>query len=334
MSDTTVPMRAVAPIDRGPGGLAVAAALVTVLLWASAFVAIRDAGGEVSAGPLSLGRLLVAASVLGAIVAARRDALPQRADLPRLAVCGLLWFGAYNVVLNAAEQRVDAGTAAMLVNTGPILIALLAGLLLHEGFPRTLLAGCAIAFAGAVVIGLATSGRGLDAGWGAALCLAAAAAYAGGVVAQKPLLERTSALQVTFLACVVGALSCLPFAPDLVHDLRAASAPAVAWTIYLGAFPTALGFTTWAYALGRTTAGRMGATTHLVPPIAVVMAWVVLGETPPALALAGGALCLAGVFVARAGHRAVRLRAGALRDGGRDRGSSAPPACRAASDGS
>jgi drug/metabolite transporter (DMT)-like permease len=334
MSTTTVPLPSAAPTARGPGGPAIAAALVTVLLWASAFVAIRDAGAEVSAGPLSLGRLLVAAAVLGAIVAVRREALPPRADLPRLAVCGLLWFAAYSVVLNTAEQRVDAGTAAMLVNTGPILIALLAGVLLREGFPRTLLAGCAIAFAGAIVIGLATSERGVDAGWGAALCLAAAAAYAGGVVAQKPLLERTSALQVTFLACVVGGLACLPFAPGLVHDLRAASAPAVAWTVYLGAFPTALGFTTWAYALRRTTAGRMGATTYLVPPIAVVMGWVVLGEAPPALALAGGALCLAGVFVARGGHGALRRRGGALTDGGRDRGSSARPAYRAASDGS
>jgi drug/metabolite transporter (DMT)-like permease len=329
---TTLPASAETVADGRLDGAAVAAALVTVLLWASAFVAIRDAGAEVSAGPLSLGRLLVAAAALGAIVAIRREALPPRADLPRLAVCGLLWFAAYSVVLNTAEQRVDAGTAAMLVNTGPILIALLAGVLLHEGFPRTLLAGCAIAFAGAVVIGLVTSERGVDAGWGAALCLAAAAAYAGGVVAQKPLLERTSALQVTFLACVVGALACLPFAPGLVHDVRTASAPAVAWTVYLGAFPTALGFTTWAFALRRTTAGRMGATTYLVPPVAVLMGWALLGETPPALALAGGALCLAGVFVARGGRGALRGGAGALRAGGRGRGPSARPAYRAASD--
>jgi drug/metabolite transporter (DMT)-like permease len=194
----------------------------------------------------------------------------------------------------------------MLVNTGPIIIAVLAGLLLREGFPRALLAGCAIAFAGAVVIGAATSERGVDAGWGAALCLAAAAAYAGGVVAQKPLLERTSALQVTFLACAIATVVCLPFAPDLVHDVRGASATAVAWTVYLGALPTALGFTTWAFALSRTTAGRMGATLYLVPPVAVVLGWVVLAETPPALALAGGALCLVGVFVARGGRLSRR----------------------------
>jgi drug/metabolite transporter (DMT)-like permease len=291
-----------------PSPLALAAALVAVVLWASAFVGIRAAGEQLSPGPLSLARLLVGSAILGLLVAVRRERLPPRADVPRLVLCGLLWFAAYNVVLNAAERRVDAGTAAMLVNVGPVLIALLAGVLLREGFPRTLLVGCAVAFAGAVVIGLATSARSVDAGWGAALCLAAAGAYAGGVVAQKPLLERTSALQVTFLACAVGAVACLPYAPALIDELGRARSSAVGWTVYLGAFPTALGFTTWAYALRRTTAGRMGATTYLVPPLTIVMGGLFLHETPPALAVAGGTLCLAGVFVARGGRR-PRLRA-------------------------
>src|SRR5215210_5331211 len=272
--------------DRRSERLALVAALVTVALWASAFVGIRAAGRDLSAGPLTLGRLLVGAAALGVLVVARREALPPRADIGRLLACALLWFGAYNVLLNAAEQRVDAGTAAMLVNVGPLLIALLAGVLLGEGFPRALLVGCAVAFAGTVVIGWATSERGVDAGWGAALCLAAAAAYAGGVVAQKPLLARTSGLQITFLACVIGAAACLPFAPALVREAGDASAGALAWTAYLGIVPTAIGFTTWAYALKRTSAGKMGATTYLVPPLAVLMGWSMLGETPPALALA------------------------------------------------
>lgn len=285
--------------ERHADTAALAAAIVTVVVWASAFVGIRAASDDLSAGPLSLGRLVIGALVLGVVVAFRGDHLPPRRDLPRLVVCGLLWFGAYNVLLNAGEQDVDAGTAAMLVNVGPVLIALLAGVLLREGFPRALLLGCAVSFAGAVIIGAATSGRSIDAGWGTALCLAAAVAYAGGVVAQKPLLERTSALQVTFLACVVGVLACLPFVPSLLSELGTADGSSIAWTVYLGVFPTAIGFTTWAYALKRTTAGRMGATTYLVPPLAIVMAWVLLGETPPSLALLGGLLCLGGVSLSR-----------------------------------
>ncbi len=84
-----------------------------------------------------------------------------------------------------------------------------------------------------------------------------------------------------------------------MRELGDAPASSVAWTAYLGVFPTAIGFTTWAYALKRTSAGKMGATTYLVPPIAVLLGWAILGETPPALALAGGALCLVGVAVTR-----------------------------------
>jgi drug/metabolite transporter (DMT)-like permease len=51
----------------------------------------------------------------------------------------------------------------MRANTGPILIAVLAGLFLAEGFPPRLIVGCLIAFAGTVVIGLATSGAPLAA---------------------------------------------------------------------------------------------------------------------------------------------------------------------------
>lgn len=289
-----------------PNRLAVGAALTTVVLWASAFVGIRAARVDITAGPLSLARLVVAALVLGVVVTWRKEALPPRRDVPRLVLCGLLWFAAYNVLLNEAERRVDAGTAAMLVNVGPILIALLAGLLLKEGFPRALLLGCAVAFVGAIVIGIATSGEQLDAGWGAALCLAAAATYAGGVIAQKPLLERTGALQITFLACVIGAVVCLPFAPGLVDEVGRADTPAILWAVYLGVFPTAVGFTTWAYALKRTSAGKMGATTYLVPPLAILIAWLLLDETPPALALAGGLLCLAGVAITRGLHLPLR----------------------------
>jgi drug/metabolite transporter (DMT)-like permease len=295
--------------------LPLAAALLTVALWASAFVGIRSAGRDISPGALSLCRLVVGALALGAVIAWRREPLPARRDLPAIVLCGVLWFGVYNVALNEAERRVDAGTAAMLVNIGPIFIAILAGLFLREGFPRTLVAGCAVAFAGVVVIGLATSEHGVEAGWGAILCIVAALAYAIAVTAQKPVLARVSGLQVTFLGCAIGAVACLPFAPTLAGDIGAARGSTIAWAIYLGIVPTAIGFTTWAYALARTTAGRMGSTTYLVPPLAILMAWAILGEAPPALAFAGGVLCLAGVGVARGQLQRLRRRAPAAAPG-------------------
>ncbi|MFD8640449.1 DMT family transporter [Streptomyces zaomyceticus] len=287
--------------------LALAAAGVTVVLWASAFVSIRSAGEAYSPGALALGRLLAGVLVLGTVLLIRREGLPQRAAWPGIVVSGLLWFGVYMVVLNWGEQEVDAGTAAMVVNIGPILIALLGARFLKESLPPRLLAGMAVSFAGAVTVGLSMSGGssgGHASVLGVLLCLLAAAAYAGGVVAQKPALAHGSALQVTTFGCLVGAVACLPFAGQLVEEAARAPLAATLNMVYLGVFPTALAFTTWAYALARTTAGRMGATTYAVPALVVLMAWLFLGELPALLTLAGGALCLAGVAVSRSRSRA------------------------------
>lgn len=287
--------------------LAASAATVTVVLWASAFVSIRSAGAEYSPGALALGRLLVGALVLGAICLVRREGLPPLAAWPGIAISGLLWFGFYSVVLNWGEQQVDAGTAALVVNIGPILIALLGARLLGDPMPPRLLAGMAVSFAGAVTVGLSMSGGGGSSVLGVVLCLLAAVGYAGGVVAQKPALGHASALQVTTYGCLVGAVLCLPFAGQLIGDAAEASLSATLNMIYLGVFSLALAFTTWAYALARTTASSMGATTYAVPALVVLMSWPALGEVPGLFTLAGGALCLAGVAVSRSRTRAARV---------------------------
>jgi drug/metabolite transporter (DMT)-like permease len=278
---------------------ALAAGLVTVVLWGSAFVAIRDAGKTVSPGSLALGRLLVSLVVLSVAASIWREPLPTRRDLLRIGAFGVLWLGVYSTTLNAAERRVDAGTAAMLINIGPILIVILAGIFLKEGFPRWLFAGCAVAFSGCVLIGLANSQSGSRAGLGIALLIVAACAYATAVVIQKPVLARVSPLQLTWLGCAAGTVACLPFAPTLVGDLHDGGASAVGWIVYLGVAPTALGFATWAYALRRMSAGRLASLAYLIPVVAILLGWALLGETPPWLAAVGGALCLAGVYLAR-----------------------------------
>ena len=278
---------------------ALSAGPVTVTAWGSAFVAIRAAGETLSPGAIALGRLIVSSAILGAVALARRERLPHRRDLIAIAAFGVLWLGIYSVTLNAAERRVDAGTAAMLVNTGPILIAVLAGLFLGEGFPGGLFAGCAVAFAGCVAIGLATSRSEARAGLGIALCVLAAVAYASAVVVQKATLARVSAFQVTWLGCAAATIACLPFAPTLASEAVDSHATALGWTIYLGIVPTAIGFAAWSFALGRTSAGRMASLAYLIPVVAILLGWAVLGETPPWLAAVGGALCVTGVSLAR-----------------------------------
>ena len=277
-----------------------AAVGVTLLLWASAFVAIRALGDSFSPGPMALLRLTAGSLALTAVVLARgrRPALPTARSLPLIVAYGLLWFAGYTVVLNLAERHLDAGTAAMLVNVGPLLVAAVAGHFLGEGYPRPLLVGIAVSFTGVTVIALGGAGAHGDL-LGILLGLASAVLYAAGILTQKVTLRTTDALTATWFGCLLGTVALLPFIPATVGELRDAPAAAVAAVVYLGVFPTAIGFALWAYALTRVNAGTLASTTLSVPGIVVLMSWALLGELPSAAGLVGGALCLLGVAVAR-----------------------------------
>lgn len=286
----------------GTGAKAALAAGVTIVLWASAFVVIRSSGAHLSPGPMALARVAVATLVLTPLVLRGRvrragPLVPRgRAILPVIGY-GALWFAGYNVALNAAERHVDAGTAALLVNVAPVLIALGGGLFLREGFSRPLFLGCAVAFGGIAL--MATGSRGDRDGLGIVLALVAAVLYASSVLMQKVTLASIDALRATWLGCVVGTAVTLPFAGDLVREAQGAPTSALLGAAYLGTFPTAVAFTTWAYALRRMPAGRLGPLGYLVTVLSVLMSWAFLSEVPTVPALVGGGVCLVGVVVSR-----------------------------------
>jgi drug/metabolite transporter (DMT)-like permease len=279
--------------------LPLVAVAITLLLWSSAFVAIRHLGESFSPGALSLGRLLVGSVALGVVLLARSWVRPTRREWLGLVIIGLLWFALYNVALNAGERRVDAGTAAMLIQLSPVLVAVLAAIFLKEKATVFLGLGLVVAFAGVVLIATSVSGHGDSDPFGVFLCLLSAAAYAVSLIFQKPLVSRLSAIQVTWTACTVGAVACLPFAGDLVRETADAGTSDVLWVVYLGVFPTAIAFSTYAFALSFMSAGSLSVTTYLVPPITVLLSWALLSEAPPAMAYVGGALALVGVALAR-----------------------------------
>jgi drug/metabolite transporter (DMT)-like permease len=278
---------------------AAAAALTTVILWASAFVVIRAVGDVLSPGAMAFVRLLVGSTALALVALRYRRPLPRGRALGIVAGYGVLWFAGYAVVLNWAERHLDAGTAALLVNVAPILVAVIAGVAFHDGFPRPVVIGLPIAFVGVVVITAGSHGSGTVDSLGIVLGLTAAVLYAAGVLLQKLALRSVDAVTATWVGCAAGLIATLPFAPQAVGELGDASAGAITGVLFLGIGPTAIAFTTWAYALARTDAGRMAATTLCVPAVVVLLSWVTLGEVPTALGLLGGALCLTGVAVSR-----------------------------------
>ncbi|WP_025105218.1 DMT family transporter [Microbacterium paraoxydans] len=209
--------------------------------------------------------------------------------------------------LNSAERTLDAGTAAMVVNLAPLMVVVFSGLFLREGFPRPLVIGAPIAFLGVVLIGMnSTSSTGPDL-TGLLLALLAAVMYAGCTLLQKHLLTSgVDATTLTWLGAAAGTIALLPWLGALIADVQTAPLDATLWVVYLGIFPTAIAFTTWAYVLQRSTAGKTSATTYVVPALAILLSWLILGEVPTPLMFVGGALCLLGVLITRMRGRRSR----------------------------
>lgn len=276
------------------------AAAVTVTLWASAFVGVRALGGAYSPGALAYGRITIGAAALGAITVRRGWRMPRGAALGTTLTYGAAWFAGYTVLFNTAARHLDAGTLALVINLAPLLVAVFAGVFLSEGLPRQLLVGIVVALVGIALIASGTSETATTVmGPGLLLGLLAAVLYAAGVLLQKTALRTVDAKTVTFLGCAAGSVALLPYAPSFITETTTVSSGAFVALVYLGLFPTALAFSTWTYALARSDAGRLAATALTVPAIVILLSWLILGELPTILAVAGGSLCLAGVVISR-----------------------------------
>jgi drug/metabolite transporter (DMT)-like permease len=287
---------------------AVAALAVTVVLWASAFPAIRVAVAGYGPLGLSLLRLVIASVALLAVTPFARVRRPVARDLPLILLAGFFGMTAYQLLLNTGERTVNAPTASLLVATTPIYSTLIAARVLGERVRARRWLGIAIGFAGSAEIALA-HGPGLEVSGGVLVVLGAAVAQAIYHVTQKPLLARYSGQEVATYAMWAGTALALPLAWPAVHAVAgesggaAGGAGAALAALFLGLGPSALGFVTWAYAGARLDVGHATASLYLVPVVTIAISFLWLGELPRPLALVGGAIAVGGVALASPGRR-------------------------------
>jgi drug/metabolite transporter (DMT)-like permease len=296
----------------------VQAALVgAIVAWASAFAGVKvllDAG--FSSQDIAILRYGVALPGF-AYLLWRAGGLPGLGlrGAVRVAVAGVLIVAVYHLSFNFGTSYTTAGTAALVVALAPALTIVLAAALGYERLTSRRFVGVALAFAGVVVVIALGSGAtiSLASAKGPGIVLGAAVSFALYSVLLKPLFPRYGAIALTAAASLVGTAVLLPFArASTVESVAGASLRDLALILFLGLASTLGAYLAWTKVLEAIGPARSAVYINAVPPLAVAIAAVTIGETITPWFAVGGALLVAGVVLAQradGGFRVPRLRA-------------------------
>jgi drug/metabolite transporter (DMT)-like permease len=274
----------------------VLALTIALVLWASAFAAIRVGLRGFGPGQLALLRFSIASVALLIYSLVTRQPLPSARDLPVMILLGFLGFFVYHVGLNAGETAVPAGAASFIIASVPVFSTLLAVIFLRERLTALGWTGVVTSFCGVALISLG-SGTGLRFEPAALFIVLAAIGESVYFVLQKPHLTRHTGLQLTTYTIWTGTLCMLVFLPGLVRQVQVAPLGATLAVVYLGIFPAAIGYVLWSYALSRSDVSRVTSTLNLSPILSLLIAFLWLGEVPTVPSLIGGLITVAGVIV-------------------------------------
>ena len=265
---------------------------IAICFWASAFPGIRFMLRTVDPMPFTSMRLTVTSLTLLTVGLLLRFPLPEKADLLRLSITGLLGYSGYHVALNLGLDHVTAGEAGFIIATIPLWTTLLAWRFLGETITRFHIAGTAISLAGIAVLTLS------DVRFepGALFVLLAAMLAAGNMTMQKSLLLKYAPTKLAVYTVVIGCLPMVLFGGGASQIERLEP---VHWVLllYLGAVPIGLGFWLITVALRTLPAVRTSQGILFVPPLASIIAYFALDEAAVGNLVFGGGLVLAGVVL-------------------------------------
>ncbi len=278
--------------------------MALVAIWGVNFPVIKGALKELP--PLAFNglRFLIAGALLVLMLRRLEGTRPlARADLPGLVLLGLLGHAGYQSLFMAGLARTTAGHSSLIIAMVPLFVGVIGVALGFERPSLWMWVGLVVAFAGTFIL---LRGRGplsLSTGTltGDLLTLAAATCWAGYTVLSRPFLARFSPLRLATLTLLLGLpVIAASAAPGLARlDWRAVSAGSWTALAYSAVFAVAIAYTIWYTSVQAIGSAKTAAFSNLIPIVALLSARALLDEPMGPAQMAGGAVVLLGVWLAR-----------------------------------
>lgn len=280
--------------------------LLVAFLWGGNFVAYKYLMGMIPARGLLAARF-IAITVILLVVLELRGRLRRgnsREMWLRLAPAGLLVMGLQQISFVSGLDLTAAGEGSLVFSTAPIFTALIAAAIGQERLTADNWVGIVAAMGGTALVILGGAGAAhvpATRVLGDLLMLASSIGYATFMVLAKPLGERYGALKVVAFGYLFGLPVVVPFGGRemLGADWGALGLLgwlALAWLVLLaGAF----GFVAWYWRIAHTSSSLVAVYQYVVPVVAMGTAALLLAERPSPAQLAGAALVLGGLYLAR-----------------------------------
>jgi len=273
--------------------------LALVVFWALNYPFVNY--GLDFAGPLWLATLRAAtgaAATIPIVIALGGHRSLDRAGIRDALLLGVpntaLFFGAWFV----AAQSVLPGTAAVVIYTFPLWVAVLSPLVLSQRLTAVHWLAVAAGFGGVALISQIGEGAAVSiAPLPIALLLAAAFSWAVGTVLIRRRFRSSELLQVSALQLVGGTaallIATLLLAPTPLPVLAPGLGISLLW---MGVLGTGAAYAIWFDLLGRTSAARLSAFVFLVPVVALAASVFYFGERLADLQIVGVVLVLLSIF--------------------------------------
>ncbi|HDR4904952.1 TPA: DMT family transporter [Bacillus cereus] len=269
----------------------------TILIWGTAFPAIRMGLESYTPEHLTLLRLLIASFILLLFSFIYKLRLPDLKDIPAIFIFGALGFTIYHIALNYGEKTVNAGSTSLIISVTPIVTAIFAFVFLNEKMKLNGWIGGVMSFAGISLISF-NQGDAIQLNSGGLFILLAAISESLFFVFQTSYLKKYGFLPFTIYTILSSTVCMLIFLPGVYQEILAAPLEVNLSVIYLGVFPTVLPYIALAYIISRAGASEATSSLYLTPITACFIAWIWLGEVPTLVSIIGGVITILGIVIA------------------------------------